>query len=113
MALEGLVDLTLHMSALGHPVRIKYVPVVGSSATRHRPTFERPHKPPRKSEWHPCILHSRPLTSTKYQSPSDVKLQRIHLHSVRKLNHVVVTSGSSSTGPVDSPVTNTSLHATV
>lgn len=46
---KAMVEFILHMSALRHPVRIKHLPFIALSATRHRPTPDRPLKPPGKN----------------------------------------------------------------
>ena len=44
-----VVEFTLRMSALEQPVRMKHVPCIAFSATRHRPASDRPLKPPGKN----------------------------------------------------------------
>ncbi|KAH8704341.1 hypothetical protein GQ44DRAFT_555900, partial [Phaeosphaeriaceae sp. PMI808] len=46
---QAVVDFVLHMSVLGYPVRIKHLPFIAFSATRHRPAPDRPSKPPGKN----------------------------------------------------------------
>ncbi len=46
---KAVVELMLRMSALGQPIRIKHVPCIAFSATRHRPASDRPLKPPGKN----------------------------------------------------------------
>ena len=46
---KAVVDFLLHMSVLGCPVRIKHVPFIAFSATRHRSVPDRPSKPPGKN----------------------------------------------------------------
>jgi len=46
---RALVDFLLLMSMLGMPVRIKHVPSIAFSATRHRTAEDRPSKPPGKN----------------------------------------------------------------
>nr|POF13753.1 hypothetical protein CFP56_02777 [Quercus suber] len=46
---SAMVEFILHMSALGHPVRMKHLPSVAFSATCHRPISYRPLKPPGKN----------------------------------------------------------------
>ncbi|EMC97277.1 hypothetical protein BAUCODRAFT_87975, partial [Baudoinia panamericana UAMH 10762] len=56
---KAVVDFMLQMSALGHPVRIKHVPFIAFSATRNRPTLERPLKPPGKN-WAKALENRHP-----------------------------------------------------
>jgi hypothetical protein len=44
-----VVDFVLQMSALGTPVRIKYIPSIAFTVTRGRPEPDRPLKPPGKN----------------------------------------------------------------
>lgn len=46
---NAVVEFVLHMSALGHPVRIKHLPFIAFSATSNRPARDRPLKPPGKN----------------------------------------------------------------
>ncbi|KAH3955986.1 hypothetical protein HBH51_259000 [Parastagonospora nodorum] len=46
---SALVKFILHMSDLGQPVRIKYIPALAFVATRVRPPADRPLKPPGKN----------------------------------------------------------------
>lgn len=46
---KAMVEFILHVSALGNPVRIKHLPFIAFSATRHRPMPARPLKPPGKN----------------------------------------------------------------
>jgi hypothetical protein len=43
---EVIVKYLLKMSNLGYPIRIKFIPSLAYSVTRHRPTTERPLKAP-------------------------------------------------------------------
>ena len=44
-----MVEFILHMSALGHPVRIKHLPFIVVSVTHYRPPQDRPLKTPGKN----------------------------------------------------------------
>ena len=46
---KAVVDFVLHMAELGTPVRIKYIPSLAFTATRHRPEANRPANPPNKN----------------------------------------------------------------
>ncbi len=46
---KAVVEFILQMSALGRPVRIKYIPFIAFSATRNRSMSDRPNKPPGKN----------------------------------------------------------------
>ena len=46
---KAMVDFVLQMSALGTPVRIKYIPSIAFTITRGRPDPDRPLKPPGKN----------------------------------------------------------------
>ncbi|GAB7336708.1 hypothetical protein MBLNU13_g10373t1 [Cladosporium sp. NU13] len=46
---KAMVDFVLQMSALGTPVRIKYIPSIAFTVTRGRPESDRPIKPPGKN----------------------------------------------------------------
>jgi hypothetical protein len=43
---DVVVKYLLQMSDLGQPIRMKFIPSIAFSATRHRPTTDRPLKPP-------------------------------------------------------------------
>ena len=43
---EVIVKYLLQMSDLRHPIRMKFIPSLAFSVTRHRPTTERPLKAP-------------------------------------------------------------------
>src|SRR5271169_4404940 len=42
---KAVVEFLLQMSNLGQPVRVNYIPSIAFSATRQRPTPDRPPKP--------------------------------------------------------------------
>lgn len=44
-----MVEFVLQMADLGTPIRIKYIPSIALSVTRHRPAPDRPLKPPGKN----------------------------------------------------------------
>ncbi|KAM0703962.1 hypothetical protein Q7P35_008968 [Cladosporium inversicolor] len=46
---KAVVDFILHMAELGTPVRIKYIPSLAFTVTRHRPEADRPANPPNKN----------------------------------------------------------------
>jgi len=56
---KAIIDFLLQMSNLGQPVRIKYIPSIAFSATRQRPTPERPPKPPGKN-WAKALENRHP-----------------------------------------------------
>ncbi|KAF1967811.1 hypothetical protein BU23DRAFT_372845, partial [Bimuria novae-zelandiae CBS 107.79] len=43
---NAVSDFLTRSAALGQPVRVKYMPAIAFSATRHRPEADRPLKPP-------------------------------------------------------------------
>jgi hypothetical protein len=43
---DVVVKYLLQMSDLGQPIRIKFIPFIAFRVTRHRPTTDRPLKPP-------------------------------------------------------------------
>ncbi len=62
---EVIVKYLLQMSNLGYPIRMKFIPSLAYSVTRHRPTIERPLKAPGRN-WakvlekrHPILLARR------------------------------------------------------
>ena len=56
---KAVVDFILQMAELGTPVRIKYIPSIAFSSTRHRPLPDRPLKPPGKN-WVKALEKRRP-----------------------------------------------------
>jgi hypothetical protein len=46
---KAVVDFVLHMAELGTPVRIKYIPSLAFTVTRHRSEADRPANPPNKN----------------------------------------------------------------
>jgi hypothetical protein len=56
---KAVVDFILQMAELGTPVRIKYIPSIAFSSTRHRPLPDRPLKPPGKN-WVKALERRRP-----------------------------------------------------
>ena len=64
----AVATFVLQMSDLGYPVRMKYMPCIAYSATRHRPVSERPPKPPSKN-WAKAFENRYPeLKATKVQA---------------------------------------------
>jgi hypothetical protein len=61
---SALVKFILHMSDLGQPVRIKYIPALAFVATRARPPADRPHKPPGKN-WPKAFEKRHPETAVR------------------------------------------------
>ncbi|KAH8586345.1 hypothetical protein B0O99DRAFT_463099, partial [Bisporella sp. PMI_857] len=62
---EVIVKYLLQMADLGYPIRMKFIPSLAYSVTRHRPTTERPAKAPGRN-WakalekrHPILLARR------------------------------------------------------
>jgi hypothetical protein len=62
---EVIIKYLLQMSDLGYPIRMKFIPSLAYSVTRHRPTTERPLKAPGRN-WakalekrHPILLARR------------------------------------------------------
>jgi DDE superfamily endonuclease len=43
---DVLIEYLLQMSDLGQPIRLKFIPFIAFRVTRHRPTTDRPLKPP-------------------------------------------------------------------
>ncbi|TGO31890.1 hypothetical protein BHYA_0386g00030 [Botrytis hyacinthi] len=43
---DVVVKYLLHMSDLGQPIRMKFIPFIAFKVTRHRPTTDKPLKPP-------------------------------------------------------------------
>jgi hypothetical protein len=56
---KAVVEFILQMAELGTPVRIKYIPSIAFSSTRHRPLPDRPLKPPGKN-WVKALEKRRP-----------------------------------------------------
>lgn len=56
---KAVVDFILQMAELGTPVRVKYIPSIAFSSTRHRPLLDRPLKPPGKN-WVKALEKRRP-----------------------------------------------------
>jgi hypothetical protein len=56
---NAVVQFLLQMSDLGQPVRIKFIPQIAFSVTRHRPTTDRPHKAPGKN-WVKALENRHP-----------------------------------------------------
>ncbi|KAK6411581.1 hypothetical protein LTR95_018070 [Oleoguttula sp. CCFEE 5521] len=56
---KAMVEFVLQMSPLGHPLRIKHLPFIALSATRHRSVPDRPSKPPSKN-WAKALKHRHP-----------------------------------------------------
>jgi hypothetical protein len=46
---KAVIEFLLHMSNLGQPVRMKYIPSIAFLATRNRSMQDRPRKPPGKN----------------------------------------------------------------
>jgi hypothetical protein len=61
---SALVKFILHMSDLGQPVRIKYIPSLAFVATRARPPADRPLKPPGKN-WPKAFEKRHPETAAR------------------------------------------------
>ncbi|KAL6174359.1 hypothetical protein ACJQWK_00490 [Exserohilum turcicum] len=61
---SALVKFILHMSDLGRPVRIKYIPSLAFVATRSRPVTDRPSKPPGKN-WAKAFEKRHPETAAR------------------------------------------------
>jgi len=56
---KAVVEFLLQMSNLGQPVRVNYIPSIAFSATRQRPTPDRPPKPPGKN-WTKALENHHP-----------------------------------------------------
>ena len=56
---KAVVEFMLRMSDFGQAVRIKHVPFIAFSATRHRPASDRPVKPPGKN-WAKALERRHP-----------------------------------------------------
>jgi hypothetical protein len=52
---QAVVKFILQIAELGTPIRIKYIPSIAFTATRHRPKADRPAKPPNK-DWSKASL---------------------------------------------------------
>jgi hypothetical protein len=61
---SALVKFILHMSDLGQPVRIKYIPALAFVATRARPPADRPLQPPGKN-WPKAFEGRHPETAAR------------------------------------------------
>lgn len=61
---QAVVEFLLHMSKLGQPVRMKHVPSIAFSATRHRCAANRPRKPPGKN-WAKAFENRHPELRAK------------------------------------------------
>lgn len=56
---RAVVDFVLQMAELGTPMRIKYIPSIAFSSTRHSPLPDRPLKSPGKN-WVKALERRRP-----------------------------------------------------
>ena len=57
---EVIVKYLLKMSNLGYPIRMKFIPLLAYSVTRHRPTTERPLKAPGHN-WAKALENRHPI----------------------------------------------------
>ncbi|KAF2647103.1 DDE-domain-containing protein [Lophiostoma macrostomum CBS 122681] len=67
---NALVEFLLHQSTLGRPVRMKHIPSLAFSATRHRPPADRPLKPPGVN-WTKGLERRRPELVARKNRPQD------------------------------------------
>lgn len=67
---DAVVDFVLQSSALGFPIRMKYLPAIAFSATRHRPKADRPLKPSHIN-WVKPFERRRPEIVGKKNRPQD------------------------------------------
>lgn len=61
---KAMIDFILQMSALGTPVRIKYISSIAFTAARGRPEHDRPQKPPGKN-WAKALEKRHPELKAK------------------------------------------------
>jgi hypothetical protein len=81
---SALVKFILHMSDLGQPVRIKYIPALAFVATRARPPADRPLNPPGKN-WPKAFEKRHPETAARRVTALD--WNRHETNIVGKMTH--------------------------
>ncbi|KAH7333194.1 hypothetical protein BKA65DRAFT_507364 [Rhexocercosporidium sp. MPI-PUGE-AT-0058] len=57
---EVIIKYLLQMSNLGYPIRMKFIPSLAYSVTRHRPTTKRPPKAPGRN-WAKALERRYPI----------------------------------------------------
>ncbi|PSN58569.1 hypothetical protein BS50DRAFT_510214, partial [Corynespora cassiicola Philippines] len=67
---NAVSDFLTQCAALGQPVRVKYIPAIAYSATRHRPEADRPLKPPHYN-WAKRFEKRRTELVAKTKKPQD------------------------------------------
>ena len=87
---EVIVKYLLKMSDLGYPIRMKFIPSLAYSVTRHRPTSKRPLKPP-SHNWakalekrHPILLARRVKALNWDRHEKNIYRKIIHWYEVIK-----------------------------
>jgi hypothetical protein len=67
-----MVKYLLQMSDLGYPIRMKFIPSLAYSVTRHRPTAERPPKAPGRN-WAKALEKRHPILQARRVKALDWK----------------------------------------
>jgi hypothetical protein len=67
---DAVANFVLQSSALSFPIRMKYLPAIAFSATRHQPKADRPLKPPHIN-WVKPFKRRRPEIVRKKNRPQD------------------------------------------
>jgi hypothetical protein len=67
---DVVVKYLLQMSDLGQPIRMKFIPSIAFSVTRHRPTTDRPLKPPGRN-WTKALEKRHPELIARRVKPLD------------------------------------------
>ena len=90
---KAVVDFILQMAELGTPVRIKYIPSIAFSSTRHRPLPDRPLKPPGKN-WVKALEKRRPELVARRVKAMD--WNRHDKNTYQKIEHWFLSSSRSA-----------------
>jgi len=93
---NAVVQFLLQMSDLGQPVRIKFMPQIAVSVTRHRPAANRPHKPPGRN-WARALEKRHPELKTRRVKPLD--WNRHEKNTYEKITHWFEVIGKGVRGP--------------
>jgi len=72
------------MSELGQPIRVKFIPSIAFSVTRHRPTTDRPLKPPDR-DWAKALEKRHPELIARRVEALD--RNRHEKNTYRKITH--------------------------
>ena len=81
---EVIVKCLLQMSNLGYPIRMKFIPSLAYSVTRHRPTTERPLKAPGRN-WAKALEKRHPILLARRVKALDWNCHEKNIY--RKITH--------------------------